>query len=70
MADCTCFATVWTKLELIHSALASKVVQRLDVGIGVVYVVDIWWILLRGPVLWRWCFHVEEHSLGLGLVID
>ena len=63
------FATVRPKVERVEAALASKVVQRHDVRVHVVYVVDIGRILVRRPILRQRRLHVEQLALGLGLVV-
>ena len=62
-------ATMWPKIERIHVALASKVVEHLQVGVHIVDVVDVRRILVRCPVLGQWCFQVERLAFRFRLVI-
>ncbi len=62
-------ARVRPKIENVHVALATQVVQREQVGVRVVEVVDVGRILVGGPVLGQRGLHVEHVALGLGLVV-
>ncbi len=62
-------ARVRSEVENVHVALATQVVQREQVRVRVVQVVDVGRVLVRGPVLRQRGLHVEHVALGLGLVV-
>lgn len=62
-------ATMWSEIERIHVALASKVIEHLQVGVHIVDVIDVRWILVRCPVLGQRRFHVERLAFWFRLVI-
>ena len=70
MVDGARFTAVRSKVERVQLTVASEVVERLDVGVHVVDVVDVGRVLVRRPVLRQRCIFVEAVSLGLGLVVD
>ena len=70
MVDRTGFTTMWSKTEYVHVAFSSEVVERLDIGVHVVDVVDVRRVFVRDPVLRQWRLHVEQVSFGFGFVIN
>ena len=69
MIDRASFAAMRSKVECVHFALASQIIQDLQVGMRIVKVVDIRGVFVGRPILGLWRFHVEGLAFGLGLVV-